>query len=133
MILLIRGSVYRYFYLWAWQSDYGEESGRKERPACLLVRPPSHPELMFMFAITSKMPPSNRSFDLIPAAGCRRVGLSHPSWIILDEYNIAVDTDLQDFASLEPLGTFSAPYLKTVILKALARAKQTPTRAIDRN
>ena len=52
---------------------------------------------------------------------------------MLDEYNIALETDAQDFASLKPMGKFSSDYIKHLIRKALALAKVKPMRHIDRN
>lgn len=128
-----QGAIYLYSYLWARESDAGEESGRKDRPACLLVRPASQPELLFMFAITSQEPRGHRSYDLLPVEECRRCKLKAPAWIMMDEYNIATETELHDFGSLEPLGQFSPAYLKKIVLKALELARKSPARAIRRN
>lgn len=133
MSVLERGAIYRYSDLWAREFDAGEESGRKDRPACLLVRPPSQPEIMFMFAITSQEPRKGRIFDTLPKDECKRCGVKPPAWIMLDEYNIATESELHDFNSLEPLGKLSAAYLKKISLTALALARQNAMRAIQRN
>jgi hypothetical protein len=41
--MLERGQIVRFFYLWKRQADAGEESGRKARPVCIVVRTPDNP------------------------------------------------------------------------------------------
>lgn len=119
------GAVYRYAYLWAREKEQGEESGRKERPACLLLRPPQFPEALIMLPITGTSPSGQQTADLIPEVECRRLGLRSPAWIILDEYNVAAEHELYDFASLDPLGKFSDAYQRHLrgIVRSLIEAR----------
>lgn len=50
------GDLLRYYYLWARQADAGEESGRKARPVCIVVRIPTTPAALFLFPLTSQQP-----------------------------------------------------------------------------
>lgn len=44
-----RGQVVRFHYLWARQANAGEESGRKARPVCFVVRTPGNPGAVYSF------------------------------------------------------------------------------------
>jgi hypothetical protein len=52
------GEVFRFHYLWSHESERGEESGRKIRHACLLVKA-GH--ALYLFPVTSKKPLPRRS------------------------------------------------------------------------
>ena len=54
------GDVVHFHYLWKRQADAGEESGRKARPVCVVVRTPDVPGAVFLFAITSQAPHEDR-------------------------------------------------------------------------
>jgi hypothetical protein len=61
----------------------------------------------------------------------RRVGLSQPSWIILDEFNITLETRTYDFTSTEPKGKFSPTFLATLaetIRATLSRGDVAPVK-----
>jgi hypothetical protein len=131
--LIAIGEVYRYSYLWAREAEAGEESGRKDRPACVLVRPSTQPELIFLYPITSMQPSNGRIAELMPAPEARRCGLTSPTWVVLDEYNIAAESGLHDFASLKPLGTLSSPFIRLLLGKALTSAKNSRSRGVLRN
>ena len=131
--MLERGAVYSYSYLWAREADSGEESGRKNRPVCLLVRPSRQPDLMYLFAITSLEPTKYRVAEKLSSAECMRCGLREPARLILDEYNIAIDSELHDFTSLNPLGKFSPNYLKHILKIAVEAAVTGRSRAILRS
>jgi len=108
---LRRGEIYRYYYLWAREHEQLEESGRKARPVCLVIRSPQSGHL-FLFALTTQQPPENRVALEVPAEERRLAGLKVRCWIILDEYNRAPERALHDFQSIEPLGQFSDRFLK---------------------
>lgn len=131
--MLERGAVYSFSYLWAREADAGEESGRKNRPVCLLVRPSRQPDLMYLFAITSQEPTKHRVAEKLSSAECKRCGLREPAWLVLDEYNIAIDSELHDFTSPNPLGTFSPNYLKHLLKIAIEAAVTGRSRAILRS
>ncbi len=131
--MLEHGAVYSYSYLQAREADSGEESGRKNRPACFLVRPSRRPDLMYLFAITSQEPTKHRVAEKLPSAECRRCGLRESAWLVLDEYNIAIDSELHDFMSLAPLGNFSQNYLKHILEIAIEAAVSGRAPAILRS
>jgi len=108
------GDVVRFHYLWKRQADAGEETGRKARPVCVIVRTSAVPGVVFLFAITSRIPQDERLFLPISQIECRRSGLDFPCWIILDEYNRVELDKAFDFESTVPLGSFSPAFLKKI-------------------
>lgn len=104
--MLERGNVYRFSYLWSRQFEKGEESGRKARPVCLVLKTSREKGNIFLFALTTSPPPQDRLSIEIPAAEQKHAGLRARSWIILDEYNQATEMAAYDFESLEPIGRF---------------------------
>ena len=112
--MLERGQIVRFHYLWARQADAGEESGRKARPVCMVVRAPGNPGAVYLFPITSQEPQDGRISLSFSEMECRRAGLSFPCWTILDEYN-RVDLDKAfDFASTRPIGSVSTAFLEKI-------------------
>jgi hypothetical protein len=127
---LQRGDVYRYHYLWAREHENQEESGRKARPVCLILRSPETGRL-FLFALTTKQPAGDRLALEVPAAERRLGGLTTRCWLIMDEYNRAPESALHDFESLQPLGRFSDTFLTVVArrlddLRRAGRIKAAP-------
>jgi hypothetical protein len=84
------GLVISYNYLWAREYDRHEESGRKARPACvqIIVASGKGGAVVALFPITSQPPQAERTALEIPETEARRVGLTIPSWIIIDEWNL---------------------------------------------
>lgn len=128
-----RGAIYRFNYLWAREHDRGEESGRKDRPACLLLRPEAFPDILVMFAITSQPPSSGQTCVEVPASECEKGGLYSPAWIILDEYNLVQASRSPDFASLDPTGRFSDRFLREITAIVVQRIRAKTVRAVQRN
>lgn len=121
-----RGQIVRFFYLWKRQAEAGEETGRKARPACIVVRTPDNPGAVFLFPITSQQPDKDRLHLAFGEMECRRAGLAFPCWIILDEYN-RVDLDKAfDFESTQPMGSVSAAFLARIAatVKEAARMRR---------
>jgi hypothetical protein len=120
------GDVVRYHYLWARQADAGEESGRKARPVCVVVRTPVEPAALFLFPLTSQKPERSRAHLAVSEMECRRGGLDFPSWLILDEYNrVSIDA-AYDFETTAPMGTFSPAFVRKIasaIKQAAARRR----------
>jgi hypothetical protein len=112
--MLEPGQIVRFFYLWNREAAQGEESGRKARPTCVVVRTLAVPGVVFLFPITSQMPGTERVFLAISQMECRRAGLDFPSWIILDEYNRVELDKAFDFEATTPIGSFSPAFLKTI-------------------
>jgi hypothetical protein len=131
--LLEEGEVYSYSFLWAREADTGEESGKKNRPVCLLIRPSRNSDILYMFAITSRPPTEGRIAEKLPPLECRRCKLREPAWITLDEYNITLASELHDFASLEPVGRLSAGFVKSLAESAVNAIKSGRARGVLRN
>ncbi|QSY97954.1 hypothetical protein J2J97_27945 (plasmid) [Rhizobium bangladeshense] len=124
--MLEPGQIVRFFYLWSRQAAAGEESGRKARPVCVVVRTVAAPGAVFLFPITSQLPGSDRLCLSISQMECRRAGLDFPCWIILDEYNRVELDKAFDFETTKPIGSFSPVFLKTIadtVKKAAAARK----------
>lgn len=112
--MLEPGQIVRFFYLWSREAAAGEESGRKARPTCVVVRTATAPGVVFLFPITSRLPGTDGVSLAISQMECRRAGLDFPCWIILDEYNRVELDKAFDFETTTPIGTFSPAFLKTV-------------------
>ena len=128
------GSVLDYAYLWRRQADTGEESGRKERPVCLaltLGTDPDNQEL-FLFPITSQAPTPGRAAIAITQIECRRGGLYHPAWLILDEFNRCVAHAAYDLANTTPRGSFSVSFMRTVVERIAQLRRQGEVRGVSR-
>ncbi len=108
------GEVYAFNYLWSHQHAAGEESGRKPRPACIVFRSLRSPSELYLFPITTRAPEAGRRGMEIPSTERRRCGLDRRSWLMLDEYNITLESRVYDFETLEPLGSFSGHFLGMV-------------------
>ena len=123
------GGVYAFSYLWAWQKEKGEESGRKTRPACLLVKARAPSQALYLFPITTAQPDPARLALLIPQQEIARAGIDKKSWIILDECNQTQANQPYDFESLRPIGSFSAAFLNQVarVIKTGAQEQRITT------
>jgi hypothetical protein len=120
------GEVYRYSYLWSREALIGEESGRKDRPACIVFKFSGETDLLLIYPITTKQPASDRLAIEVPAAERRRCGLNDISWIIVDEANSTQVSNAYDFSSFSPLGRFSATFVAKVqqLAKTVIRTRR---------
>jgi hypothetical protein len=95
--------VSTYPYLWLWQSERGEDGGRKSRPVCVAVAARGVDGLthLAVLAITGTAPRADQAAVEIPPLEIRRIGLSEfkQAWIIVSEYNYDI---LERSFSLEP-------------------------------
>ncbi|RZS83372.1 hypothetical protein EV217_2114 [Phyllobacterium myrsinacearum] len=130
--MLQPGDVLEYHYLWARQADAGEESGRKARPVCLVVRTATNPANLFLFPLTSQKPLRSRASTAISEIECRRAGLDFPSWLILDEYNYVDADKAYDFVSTTPLGAFSEAFLRKIAVLIKQASAERRARAVLR-
>ena len=126
------GDLLRYYYLWARQADAGEESGRKARPVCIVVRTPTTPAALFLFPLTSQQPDATRTYIAVSEIECRRGGLDFPSWLILDEYNRVQTDEAYDLASTRPIGSFSPAFVRKIAGLIKEAANQRRLRGIVR-
>ena len=109
-----QGDVAEFYYLWHREELAGEETGRKARPVCVVIRSPGNPDVVFVFPFTSQPPLAGQLALEVPEIECRRVGLYSPCWLVLDEYNrVEMDKDY-DFASTEPIGSVSPAFLREI-------------------
>ncbi|MEI9406121.1 hypothetical protein [Mesorhizobium argentiipisi] len=126
------GDLLRYYYLWARQADAGEESGRKARPVCIVVRAPTAPATLFLFPLTSRQPDATRTYIAISEIECRRGGLDFPSWLILDEYNRVRTDEAYDLVSTKPIGSFSPAFVRKIAGLIKEAANQRRLRGVVR-
>jgi hypothetical protein len=112
--MLERGHVVRSNYLWRRQAKAGEETGRKARPVCIVIRTKDNPGRVYLFPITSQKPDQETLSLAFNQIECRRAGLIFPCWIILDEYNLVALDEAYDFESVRPLGSVSPAFLGEV-------------------
>ena len=130
--MLEQGDGAHFHYLWHHEAQEGEESGRKPRPVCIVVKTPANPDVVFLFPFTTKSPLPGRVALSVPEIECRRIGIAPPSWIILDEYNrVEMDKDY-DFVSTEPIGSVSAAFLREIAATIRQAARNVPIRAVTR-
>jgi len=130
--MLKPGDLIRYGYLWAREAARGEETGRKFRPACIVVRTPSQPSSLFVFPLTSQRPGEERAYLAVTEIECRRGGLDYPSFLILDEYNRFLESDAFDLEAPEPIGAFSPSFMRKIALTLKDVARTRRLRAVTR-
>ncbi|WP_434721857.1 hypothetical protein [Mesorhizobium sp. RIZ17] len=126
------GDLLRYYYLWARQADAGEESGRKARPVCVVVRTPTTPAALFLFPLTSQQLSPTRTSIAISEIECRRGGLDFPSWLILDEYNRVRTDEAYDLVTTKPIGSFSPAFVRKIAGLIKEAADQRRLRGVAR-
>jgi len=126
------GDILRYNYLWARQFDAGEESGRKARPVCLVVKTQTKPANLFLFPLTSQPPAQDRVAFALGEIECRRAGLDFPTWLVVDEYNYLREDELFDLEAARPVGALSPAVLRKVALLIKQAAEKRRLRAIHR-
>jgi hypothetical protein len=130
--MLKPGDVLEYHYLWARQANVGEESGRKARPVCLVIKTTAHPASLFLFPLTSQKPDKLRTSTIVSEIECRRAGLDFPSWLILDEYNYVDADKAYDFVSTIPRGAFSGAFLRKIAILIKQASAERRVRAVLR-
>ncbi|MER8640614.1 hypothetical protein NKJ81_31605 [Mesorhizobium sp. M0018] len=130
--MLKAGDLLRYYYLWAREADAGEESGRKARPVCIVVRTLATPAALFLFPLTSQKPHRSRPHLAISEIECRRGGLDYPSWLILDEFNRVPVDEAYDLVTTTPIGAFSPAFVRKIAGVIKETAAQRRLRGIVR-
>ena len=128
------GLVISYNYLWAREYDRHEESGRKARPACvqIIIARRTNVTVVALFPITSQPPQPGRTALEIPETEARRIGLTIPSWIVIDEWNLDDLAKSPHIADSRPIGTLSAAFMKRVRAEAAARIRARRYRSVPR-
>jgi len=81
MVEPANGLVISYNFLWAREHDRREESGRKARPACVLIiiAGGKRGTVVALFPIASQPPQAARTALETPEMEARRIGLTIPS------------------------------------------------------
>ena len=128
------GLVISYNYLWAREYDRHEESGRKARPACvqIIVAGGMGGTVVALFPMTSQPPPAGRTALEVPEMEARRIGLTSPSWIIVDEWNLDDLAKSPHIADIRPIGALSPAFMKRVRIEAADRIRARRYRSIPR-
>jgi hypothetical protein len=132
MTEITHGSVILYSYLWAREYKGGEESGRKARPACVMIilRGQGSLKTTLLFPITSRPSLPGRRAIGIPETEARRARLYTPAWVIVDEFNT---DDLETSFAVEdrePLGLFSRKFMARIAAEAAAAIRTGGAQAI---
>lgn len=91
-----------------------------------MVKTPDAPGAIFLFPITSQQPDADRLSLTFGEMECRRAGLAHPCWIILDEYNRVELARAFDFESTHAIGSVSPAFLARIAatVKEAARMRR---------
>jgi hypothetical protein len=128
------GLVISYNYLWAREYDRHEESGRKARPACvqIIVADRERGTVVALFPITSQPPQAERTALAIPEMEAHRIGLTIPSWIMVDEWNLDDLARSPHIADSHPIGLMSQAFMKRVRLAAADRIRRRQYRSVPR-
>lgn len=128
------GLVISYNYLWAREYDRHEESGRKARPACvqIIIAQGKNGIVVALFPITSQPPQAGRTALEIPEMEARRIGLTIPSWIVIDEWNLDDLAKSLHIADPRPIGSLSPVFMKRVRGEAAARIRAHRYRSVPR-
>jgi len=128
------GLVISYNYLWAREYDRQEESSRKARPACvqIIIAGGKGGTVAALFPITSQPPQAGRTALEIPEMEARRIGLTIPSWIIVDEWNLDDLAKSPHIANPRPIGSLSQAFMKRIRAEAAARIRTRRYRSVPR-
>ncbi len=127
------GDVIRFYYKWAREHDQGEESGRKARPVCLVMRIEQEPPIYFLSPITTQRPEQQDVTALeIPSSERRWAGLDKECWLILSEMNTVNADRAYDFAGTQPIGRFSKAFTRKIFELGRELALQRKARLIRR-
>jgi hypothetical protein len=128
------GLVVSYNYLWAREYDRQEESGRKARPVCvqIIIAAGKSGTIVALFPITSQPPQAARTALEIPEMEARRIGLTIPSWLVIDEWNLDDLARSPHIGDSRPIGRLSSAFMKRVRAEAAARIRARRYRSIPR-
>ena len=134
MFKLANGLVISYNYLWAREHDRHEETGRKARPACvqIIIADGASGTVVALFPITRQPPQAERTALSIPEMDARRIGLTIPSWVIVDEWNLDDLAKSPHIADSRPIGLLSPAFMKRVRGAAADRIRAHRYRSVPR-
>jgi hypothetical protein len=134
MIEPSNGLIILYNYLWAREHDRHEQTGRKARPdgVQIMVARGKSGTVVALFPIASQPPQPDRTALEIPEIEARRVGLTIPSWIMVDEWNLDNLAKSPHIGDPHPLGTLSPVFMKRLRAEAAARIRTGRYRSMPR-
>jgi hypothetical protein len=85
-----------------------------------------------LFPITSQPSDGHHTVLPIPQIECRRAGLQHPAWIVVDEWNEDDIARSSSLASTKPRGCFGAAFVLAIRQAAIAAITEGQHRRIAR-
>ena len=135
MVELLHGDVVLYAYLWWREHRAGEETGRKARPACVMIVMPAGRGVgkALLFPITSTPPGAGTAYISVPETEAKRAGLYTPAWVIVEEFNSDDPATSLALEDTRPLGRFSRKFVGRIAAAAAAAARARGMRAIPRD
>ncbi len=131
----VAGDVWRYDYLWRWQSEGGETEGRKARPISVVAAlvDSGGKTNLFILPVTSSQPPPNRVAMEVPQIERRRAGLDNmPLWVMLDEYNHDILETSFYFDPNARIGRFSTAFHSKVLQSFVQTSKERKAKRVPR-
>lgn len=134
MVELVHGQVVLYSYLWWREHQRGEETGRKTRPACVMIvlTQRGGGRRAVLFPITSSRPSRDTAAIEIPETEARRAKLYSPAWVIVNEFNSDDPDNSLAVEAAEPLGSFSKRFVGQIAAAAAKAARASGLRAVSR-
>lgn len=135
MAELRHGDVVLYSYLWWREHLAGEETGRKARPARVMIVLPRgrSTEKALLFPITSSPPGPDTAAIPVPETEARRARLDTPAWVIVEEFNSDDPVNSLAPEHARPLGTFSKRFIAAIAAAAAGAARGGGIRAVRRD
>jgi hypothetical protein len=129
------GLVIFYNYLWARGSTIAMRNPvARPVPACvqIIVAAGKSGTVVALFPVTSQPPQAGRTALEIPEMEARRIGLTIPSWIIVDEWNLDDLAKSPHIADARPIGALSPAFMKRVRAQAADRIRARRYRSVPR-
>lgn len=128
------GDVILYAYLWAREHERGEESGRKDRPTCvmLIIAGKDSQQKTLLFPITSRPPGASTAAVEVPETEARRAKLYTPAWVIVEEFYTDDLATSSAVADREPLGRFSQKFMARIAGAAMDAIRRKGARSVPR-
>jgi hypothetical protein len=130
------GTVFKYCYLWVWQSKRGmlQSKDRVCRLAFVWNRPNGKDGLAIL-PISDLAGDDPSKFITIPPQEIKRAGLQtgRPAFIHIDEYNYdEFPTSYYYQSNQKPLGKFSEGFTKALVNSMMQRLKLHQMKQVDR-
>jgi hypothetical protein len=85
-----------------------------------------------LFPITRQPPPPERTAIEIPQTDAHRIGLTIPSWVIVDEWNLDDLATSPHIADARPIGVLSPAFMSRLRAAAADRIRARRYRSVPR-